>query len=67
MVKLKGETGFFLNIPVELEEEFKNTIILVNKYNGNPAFKRGDIKFFIMEAMKQWIENKRQVIEKRVY
>jgi len=64
---LKGRIVWVVSIPMELDESLRNIISLRNKANHGQAFKRGDLRDAVEEAIKDWITKQTMVIDKRAY
>ena len=64
---LKGRIVWVVSIPVELDESLRNIISLRNKANHSQAFKRGDLRDAVEEALRDWLAKQTMVINKREY
>ena len=64
---MKGEIVWVVSIPIELDESFRNIISMRNKAKFGQAFKRGDLKDAVEEAVREWINKQTVVIDKRGY
>jgi len=64
---VKGRIVWVVSIPIELDESFRNIISMRNKASSKQAFKRGDLKNALEEAVREWINKQTVVIDKRGY
>ena len=64
---MKGRIVWVVSIPIELDESFRNIISMRNKAKFSQAFKRGDLKDAVEEAVREWINKQTVVIDKRGY
>lgn len=57
---MAGTVVWVVSMPIDLDKDFRKVISEKNKANNKEAFKRGDLKDCVQDAIRDWIRKQNQ-------